>query len=179
MTLKVIGAGFGRTGTNSLKVALEQLGYTPCHHMKEVGLSLEQIRWFDRASRGEAVDWDEVYGKFEAAVDWPTVSYYEQLAAHFPDAKVILSARDPDAWYKSARETIFAVYLYMPKWLPAVVPRIRTLFDMIIRTVWDGTFDGRFSDKEPSSNTDKLSADTIRSSIVLRQDCATRSATWI
>ncbi len=71
MPLRVIGAGFGRTGTNSLKLALEQLGFGRCHHMKEVGPSMDQINWFNRASKGENVDWDEVFADFGAAVDWP------------------------------------------------------------------------------------------------------------
>ena len=148
MPLKVIGAGFGRTGTNSLKVALEQLGFGPCHHMKEVGPSLEQIKWFDQASKGEVMDWDQVFEKFQAAVDWPSVTYYQELAAHFPDAKVILSVRDPEAWYDSARETIYAVSQSAPSWLRWLVPPINRLLDMVIRSIWDGQFQGRFDDRE-------------------------------
>tara|TARA_R110001599_G_scaffold221826_1_gene420506 strand:- start:3206 stop:3415 length:210 start_codon:yes stop_codon:yes gene_type:complete len=69
MTLKVIGAGFGRTSTNSLKVALEKLGYGPCHHMKEVIPRADQVDWFNRAAAGEAVDWEVVFHGFQAAVD--------------------------------------------------------------------------------------------------------------
>ena len=116
MGLKVIGAGFGRTGTNSLKVALEQLGYAPCHHMKEVGPSLSQIRWFDAASKGEPVNWDDVFEHFEAAVDWPAAAYYQELSEHYPNAKVILSVRDAEGWYNSAAASIYAFYGNTPKW---------------------------------------------------------------
>ena len=148
MPLKVIGAGFGRTGTNSLKVALEQLGYDPCHHMKEVGPSLEQINWFDQASKGEVMDWDKVFAKFEAAVDWPVVTYYQELAEHFPDAKVILSVRDAEDWYNSAHETIYAVSRNVPAWLKWLVPPIGRLIAMVNRSIWDGVFAGQFKDRD-------------------------------
>jgi len=148
MALKVIGAGFGRTGTNSLKVALEQLGLKPCHHMKEVGPSLNQIRWFDAASKGEPVDWDAVFENFEAAVDWPAAAYYLELAEHFPQAKVILSVRDPESWYKSTRETIYAVGKAMPYWLKWLIPPVKRLTQMVQRTVWQGVFAGDFENRD-------------------------------
>ena len=77
MGLRVIGAGFGRTGTTSLKAALEQLGYAPCHHMREVLPDKEQVMWFDQASRKEATEWDAVFENFDAAVDWPAAAYYK------------------------------------------------------------------------------------------------------
>jgi hypothetical protein len=147
MPLKVIGAGFGRTGTNSLKVALEQLGFGPCHHMKEVGSSLEQINWFDQVSRDEIVDWNRVFAKFESAVDWPAAAYYQELAALFPESKIILSVRDPDDWYDSVTETIYAVGQNVPRWLRWLVPPVNRLVSMVSRIVWDGVFAGRFEDR--------------------------------
>ncbi len=148
MSLKVIGAGFGRTGTNSLKVALETLGYDRCHHMKEVIPSPRQIGYWDRASRGEAMNWDEVFTGFEAAVDWPSSAYYKELAEYYPDAKVVLSVRDPEAWHRSVNETIYPVIRYIPSWITRLVRPVRTLREFINRTVWDDIFDGRFEDKE-------------------------------
>ena len=148
MGLKVIGAGFGRTGTNSLKVALEHLGYAPCHHMKEVFPSLEQINWFEQASRGDPVDWDKVFSKFEAAVDWPSVAYYQELAEHFPKAKIILSIRDAEAWHKSVSETIYAITKNVPTWLRFVAPPVDRIYTMIHRLIWDGTFSGKFENSE-------------------------------
>ena len=104
MTLQVIGAGWGRTGTMSLKLALEQLGY-PCHHMHEVFLHPEVVPLFTAAARGEP-DWAAIYGDYTAAVDWPTCSFWRELSAEYPDAKVILTERDPQDWYESFTATI-------------------------------------------------------------------------
>jgi hypothetical protein len=107
MALSVIGAGFGRTGTHTLNLALEMLGFGPCHHMDDVMKSDQQKAWFRAAGKGEAVDWDEVYAGFQSAVDWPTAYFWRELADHFPNAKVILSVRDPEKWFESASSTIF------------------------------------------------------------------------
>lgn len=106
MPLEVIGAGYGRTGTFTLKTALEMLGFGPCHHMVEVLENPEQVPFWNRAAEGEDVDWEEIFGKYRATVDWPGCSFYAELAERYPDAKVILSSRDPERWYKSMSETI-------------------------------------------------------------------------
>ncbi|MGE0284509.1 MAG: sulfotransferase family protein [Rhizobiaceae bacterium] len=108
MALEVIGAGLGRTGTLTLKTALERLGFGPCHHMVEVIAHPEQITFWNRVSDGEAVDWEEGYGAYRATVDWPGCTYYAELAKYYPEAKVILSRRDPERWYESMAETILA-----------------------------------------------------------------------
>lgn len=109
MTLEVIGAGFGRTGTLTLKTALEQLGFGPCHHMTEILGNQEQVPFWNRAADGEPVDWDELYGSYRATVDWPGCYFYAELADRYPRAKVILTTRDPERWYNSMCETIFAL----------------------------------------------------------------------
>jgi hypothetical protein len=106
MTLQVIGAGLGRTGTMALKTALEQLGFAPCHHMYEVIQHPEQTGFWERATRGEAVDWEEVFANYRASCDWPSCSFYKELAERYPAAKVILTLRDPHAWYRSVCNTI-------------------------------------------------------------------------
>ncbi len=106
MPLEVIGAGLGRTGTLTLKTALEMLGFGPCHHMVEVLANPGQVPFWNRAAGGETVDWEEVYGKYRASVDWPGCHFYAQLAERYPEAKVILSLRDPERWYESMSETI-------------------------------------------------------------------------
>ena len=106
MSLGVIGAGFGRTGTLSLKGALEHLGFGP-YHMIEVIDRPEHVDFWQRAAAGTAVDWDEILAGYRAAVDWPACSFYAELAARYPEAKVILTARDPERWYQSAWQTIF------------------------------------------------------------------------
>lgn len=106
MTLRVIGAGLGRTGTMTLKLALERLGFGPCHHMVEVLANPDQVPFWNRAAEGEDVDWEEVYGSYGATVDWPGCHFYAELAEFYPQAKVILSLRDPERWYDSMSETI-------------------------------------------------------------------------
>ncbi len=107
MALTVIGAGLGRTGTMSLKHALEQLGLGRCCHMIELRDLPDRMALWDRVTQGQSVDWDEVFEGFGATVDWPACNYYRALADHYPQAKVILTVRDPDAWFDSTQATIF------------------------------------------------------------------------
>jgi hypothetical protein len=114
MALEVIGAGLGRTGTLTLKTALERLGYAPCHHMLEVFANAErQVPYWNRAALGEKFDWDELYGDYRATVDWPGAYFYAELAERYPDAKVILSLRDPKRWFESMQETILKSMVMM------------------------------------------------------------------
>src|SRR5881227_2291485 len=89
MPLRVIGAGLGRTGTLSLKVALEQLGFARCYHMTEVLSHPEHIPTWDAAARGEPVDWEALFQGFQATVDWPGCNFYAEFLRLYPDAKVI------------------------------------------------------------------------------------------
>ena len=106
MGLSVIGAGLGRTGTMTMKLALEQLGFGPCHHMLEVIQNPPTAALWEAAADG-APDWDALLGGYRAAVDWPSVAFYRDLADLHPEAKVILTVRDPDAWFRSTQATIF------------------------------------------------------------------------
>ena len=165
MALRVIGAGFGRTGTLSLKTALEQLGYSPCHHMMEVSKDFRQIKWFLRAANGEKVDWDEVFAKFDAAVDWPAAAYYQELADYYPDAKIILSVRDPEAWYESAKETIFTIPPNFPRWIRYLFPPANKFIQMVEKTVWENEFNGRFQDKEEAKKVFLQRIDAVKAKI--------------
>lgn len=107
MTLRVVGAGVGRTGTHSLKVALEQLLGGRCHHMVEVFPSEEQKAGWTGAIDGEPVDWSALLAGYEAIVDWPGGSFWPELTAAYPEALVLLSVRPPEDWYRSASNTIF------------------------------------------------------------------------
>ena len=112
MALKVIGAGFGRTGTMSLKAALEQLGLGPCYHMVEC-LPRGPEHWQRWIDVGEgAPDWDAIFDGFGSCTDFPASVYASDLARHYPDAKVVLTTRDPERWFASTQETIFA-----PRWI--------------------------------------------------------------
>ncbi len=118
MTLKVIGAGLGRTGTNSLRLALNQLGFGPCHHMFEVRQDLPRNLPLWVANAKGAYDWPESYAGFNSAVDWPTASFYPELAAAYPDAKFILTTRNPESWAQSFAETIGTIQNARDKLLP-------------------------------------------------------------
>ena len=107
MTLQVIGAGLGRTGTTSLKQALEQLLGGPCYHMLEVqGRTTDADSWGD-AYEGRPPAWDNFFEGYQATVDWPAAPFWAELSRTFPDGLILLSVRDPDAWWKSASSTIF------------------------------------------------------------------------
>ena len=147
--IKVIGAGFGRTGTASLKGALEELGFSKCYHMQEVFAHPQHVPVWQAAADGQKVDWDALFEGFQATVDWPGCTFYKELMEHYPDAKVLLSVRDPGAWYKSASETI---YQMSQRGFPAslvlrFVPRLRRFVKMVTRLIWQDTFHDRFSDK--------------------------------
>ena len=107
MALKVIGAGYPRTGTLSLKLALEMLGLGPCHHMTEVFAHPDQWPHWDAAGDGLPVDWDAVFDGYNACTDAPGCYFYRELADHYPDAKVILSLRAGETWFESMAATIF------------------------------------------------------------------------
>ncbi len=106
MSLKVIGAGLGRTGTLSLKMALEQLGFEKCYHMEEFIRNPSTVGEWEKAQRNKPANWDLVFEGYESAVDFPVCSYYKELMEKYPEAKVILTVRDPEKWYDSASSTI-------------------------------------------------------------------------
>lgn len=108
MTLRVVGAGLGRTGTHSLKLALERLLGAPCYHMIEVFGHPEHLPAWHAAMRGEPCDLAAVMDGYAASVDWPGGGVWRELLADSPDAIVLLSTRSSAAaWHKSAQATIF------------------------------------------------------------------------
>jgi len=107
MALKVIGAGLGRTGTLSLKLALEQLGFGPCYHMTEVLMDPSRGAGWVRAAERQA-DWDAIFAGFESTVDYPGCGFWRELTRYYPTAKVLLSVRDPQDWFDSTQATIFS-----------------------------------------------------------------------
>ncbi|MCG6933695.1 MAG: hypothetical protein LJE57_08645 [Gallionella sp.] len=107
MTISVIGAGVGRTGTYSLKLAINQLGFGPCHHMEEVLFNMPvQVPLWSAAVSGRP-DWQKVYSGYKSAVDWPTAGFYRELHAAYPTAKFVLTHRSPESWADSFGETIY------------------------------------------------------------------------
>ncbi len=107
MSLRVVGAGLGRTGTFSLKLALEQLLGAPCYHMVEVFKRPQDVPVWRGAAEGEPTDWGSLFADYAAAVDWPPSAFWKELSDAYPDALVVLSVRDAEAWWESASSTIF------------------------------------------------------------------------
>ena len=107
MGLRVVGAGLGRTGTLSLKLALERLLGAPCYHMLEIFAHPEHVALWHAAARGEPVDWHALFSGYAAAVDWPVGSFWPEVSAAFPDALILLSTRSAESWWQSASRTIF------------------------------------------------------------------------
>jgi hypothetical protein len=160
MALKVIGAGFGRTGTHSLKIALEMLGFAPCYHMVEVFAHEGHAEMWEAAARGEAIDWDALIGPYKAAVDWPSAYFWREHAAMFPDAKIILTERDAEAWYKSISQTIFDFMLREvdEEKLPPIMRAQRKMGRFLLN---QKSFEGRF-DKEHVIDVYRRNNDEVR-----------------
>ena len=129
MTLEVIGSGFGRTGTASLKRALEQLGFGKCHHMEEVLFNPPQVPGWVAYFSGQPVDWNRLLDGYRSQVDWPGAQAWRELAAAFPAAKVIHSVRPAEKWWDSFAETI-GTLLSRRHDLPAP-PHVATMMNAI------------------------------------------------
>ncbi|HZT95279.1 MAG TPA: sulfotransferase [Chloroflexota bacterium] len=144
--MDVIGAGFGRTGTMSLKVALQQLGFAPCLHMIDLLAGMPELSdTFREAYEGKQVDWKTALKDFRATVDWPGCTFYKEFMELYPNAPVILSVRDPEAWYKSTNDTIFKAAEMLPN-MPEIADK--PVAKMLKAIVWDGDLQGRFADKD-------------------------------
>ncbi|TMM16341.1 MAG: hypothetical protein E6F96_11240 [Actinobacteria bacterium] len=145
--MKLIGAGMPRTGTLTQKVALEMLGVGPCYHMVDVLADLDQAQLWERALDGEQ-PWTEIFDGFNSTVDWPGGYFYRELMDFYPEAKVLLSVRDPQGWERSMRQTVWAVrhgeslIRLLSSAQAHVDPRWRGFLKMIDRLVWEeqGTF---------------------------------------
>ena len=145
MPIQVIGAGLGRTGTLSLKAALEELGFDKCYHPLKVFASMDQARIWDAASRGEPVDWERLFAGYRATVDMPGCLFYRELLEKYPEAKVILTVRDPERWYDSVRQTILFANTF-PKWAVLLSSRM-LVFQRMLDRLWDRLFRGRFESR--------------------------------
>jgi hypothetical protein len=162
VAVKVIGAGFGRTGTLSLKGALEQLGFEPCYHMMEVYARPDHIDAWYRTSIDGKVDWS-VFDDFQSIVDWPAVHYWREIVARYPSAKVVLSLRDAESWYKSVSETIYG---RLTTSLPADAPEERRRHRaMAKKIVLQDTFGGRFEDKRHAIDVFERHNEEVRASV--------------
>ena len=154
--MKVIGAGYGRTATKSLQIALETLGYGKCYHMEELLRNPKGVKYWIDAMEGERVAWDELFQNYNSIVDFPGSIFYKELFEYYPDAKVVLGVRDPESWYKSAFDTIYSFD-------PGVRFKLNMAFQMIYKQkardlikvfqfhdkyLWGKYFSGKFDDKD-------------------------------
>lgn len=169
--MQLIGAGFGRTGTMSLKAALEELGVGPCYHMIDLirGEDERVTRW-DRAiagvDAGDPVDWDHVLEGYRSTVDWPGCTFYRPLMEAYPRAKVLLSVRDPDAWYESTCRSIYAATLAARAGQlsggESLEPHAMRMMGTLI---WAGTFDGRFAERDHAIAVYNRHNDEVRATV--------------
>jgi hypothetical protein len=186
--VEVIGAGFGRTGTLSLKSALETLGYGPCYHMSVMMRNPSHAGFWagaaERAGRGEVVDWEILLAGYGASVDWPGCVFYEELARAYPGAKVLLSVRDPDSWYESFRATIGRGWedparrsTRTLKLFRALVPGADRQVSAIEAVLLRRTF-GKASLEEPVDRRDAISAFVAHNAEVKRRVPEERLLVW-
>ena len=145
--MKVIGAGFGRTGTLSLKVALEELGFGPCYHMTELINRPRHATFWQQSIHRQPVDWRAFFQPYQSTVDWPGCTFYRELMAVYPDAKVLLTVREPSKWYNSTEQTIYSVEESIPRWLRLLLAVVSGNFQVADKLIWQGTFHGRFADR--------------------------------
>jgi len=147
MSIELIGAGLPRTGTLSQKEALELLGLGPTYHWVNILADLDQVDVWNRAMDGEG-PWEEVFGGFRSTVDWPGGFFWRELIDAYPNAKVLLSVRDPEAWEPSFRETVWNMghgenLIHLLSSARAQIdPRWRRYVALVERMFWspEGTF---------------------------------------
>jgi hypothetical protein len=170
--MKVIGAGMPRTGTLTQKVALEMLGLGPCYHMVDVLADLEQASLWERALDGTA-PWDEIFAGRSSTVDWPGGYFYAELAERYPEAKVLLSVREPAEWERSMRQTVWSVrhgeslMRLLSSAQACVNPRWAGFLNMIDRLLWEGrgTFAGLGGDPQLMIDRMERHNEEVRSTI--------------
>ncbi|VUD68882.1 hypothetical protein TDB9533_04241 [Thalassocella blandensis] len=164
MTLEVIGVGFGRTGTMSLKVALEQLGYGPCYHMMDVmqGPSKIADSWL-RVLHGEPPEWEKIFHGYRASVDWPALYFLPELLEKYPGIKVVLTERDAESWYQSAAGTIFrAIQTRQGNWVPK---QQQLALELII----EKTFHNKADDKKTAKEIYEAHICWVKSTVPAKQ----------
>ena len=154
MTLKVIGAGFGRTGTDSMREALNILGLGPCHHMFEVISNDEQKRLWRAFVQGASLGWDQLFAGYASCVDWPSAHYWRELADAFPEAKVVLTYRSAASWWESFEKTLLPVMRMSTD--PA---------SLGLALVRDQVFGGRPEDRDHAIGLYERNVDAVKATI--------------
>lgn len=161
MGLRIIGSGFGRTGTMSTKMALEKLGLGPCHHMVEVMGDPAQPPHWKALAEGKDVDWAEVFDGYASQVDFPGASVWHQLSIAFPDAKVIHTERPEEEWWASYSATIGKFFAHRQSLdLP---PPISAIFETMDKLLLEGVFGGL--DRDRSIGAYRRNNEKVRATI--------------
>ena len=157
MSIKVLGAGFGRTGTTSLRSALEELGFGPCYHVYQLFKDPSEIEFWENLYQGKEVDFDSFFTNYQAVFGFPGYYFYRQLMENFPKSVVILSYTDPDKWYEDAANTIFSAEHFKREKEDAKIVRqnnpfiadcLDRIYDLEQSAILNGYFQGRFKDKK-------------------------------
>lgn len=161
MGLKIIGSGFGRTGTMSTKMALEQLGFGPCHHMTEVMQNPAQPAFWDALAQGQELDWAEVFAGYSAQVDFPGAAVWQELAVAFPEARIIHTERPEEDWWASYSTTIgkFFVHRHNLTLPPPIAAIFETMDTLLIKGVMGGL------DKDSAISAYRRNNEKVRSAI--------------
>ena len=162
MALEIIGSGFGRTGTASMKLALEALGFGPCHHMEEVIGNPAQVPYWQAVAARKPVNWDEVFAGYRSQVDWPGAHVWRELAAAYPDAKVIHTVRPEEQWWNSFSATIGAL-LSGFKDIPAP-PHVKAIVDATYEMICVQTMGGSL-DRESALAAYRRRTEDVRAAI--------------
>lgn len=153
MPLRVVGAGFGRTGTLSMHKALNQLGFGPCHHMFEVTENpAMKSRWRDFMAGG-SIDWEKLFEGYRSCVDWPAAHFWRELMQVFPETKVILTWRSPESWWGSFEKTLLKFYL-------TTEDRASVGYQII-----DRVFDGRAAERDHAIATYVANVESVMTEV--------------
>ncbi|WP_026425625.1 sulfotransferase family protein [Actinokineospora inagensis] len=161
--MKVIGVGLGRTGTASVKAALEQLGFGPCYHMFEVTAHPEHGEQWLSGYAGGPVDWAAVFAGYKSTMDWPGCSFWTELVDRYPDAKVLLTVRDPLSWYGSMARTL------LPVWKMSTDPARDVpgfeWYGQLVKAISDHTFGGDLDDRDHLIGAFTAHNDAVRAAV--------------
>lgn len=162
MALQVIAAGLGRNATLSMKFALEALGFGRCHHMTEVFADEQRqvLLWLEAAAGRP--DWDTIFEGFRSTSDYPSATYWRQIADHYPDAKVVLTTRDADRWFESVTETVFSRWMQDAHFGTRAHDLMQaTIFDPIGGDVSDRAFLTRWYEDRNAAVLDGVAAERL------------------
>ena len=163
MALEIIGSGFGRTGTRSLKDALEILGFGPCHHMADCFANPEQVATWQSLARGEPQDWKAYFADYRAQVDWPGAHVWRETLAAFPEARVLHSQRPEESWWRSFSHTIGKLNRVYPDL--EMSPHGRAMLEAFAEGIAKPTFPNGTADKEGALAAYRQRAEEVKAAI--------------